>query len=262
MFSFLNKDQATGEVTERQLDETNIPAHIAIIMDGNGRWAQQRHLPRIAGHKQGMNTVKTVAKAASHLGVKVLTLYAFSTENWSRPSTEVNYLMKLPVDFFSTFVPDLIKNNIRVKVMGYVDQLPKATQKAVQDAVADTADCTGMVLNFALNYGGRAEIITAVQHLAQRVQAGDLAPEAIDKAQMDHELMTGDLGDLADPDLMIRTSGEQRLSNFMLWEAAYSEFVFVQEHWPDFDQTALEAAIYTYQQRHRRFGGLETTEQK
>ncbi|WP_261809298.1 isoprenyl transferase [Levilactobacillus humaensis] len=262
MFSFLNKDQATGEVTERQLDETNIPAHIAIIMDGNGRWAQQRHLPRIAGHKQGMNTVKTVAKAASHLGVKVLTLYAFSTENWSRPSTEVNYLMKLPVDFFSTFVPDLIKNNIRVKVMGYVDQLPKATQKAVKDAVADTADCTGMVLNFALNYGGRAEIITAVQTLAKRVQTGDLAPEDIDEAQMDRELMTGDLGDLADPDLMIRTSGEQRLSNFMLWEAAYSEFVFVQEHWPDFDQAALESAIYTYQQRHRRFGGLETMEQK
>ncbi|WP_024746162.1 isoprenyl transferase [Levilactobacillus namurensis] len=256
MFSFLNKDQQTGEVAERQLDESNIPAHVAIIMDGNGRWAQQRHLPRIAGHKQGMNTVKTVAKAASQLGVKVLTLYAFSTENWKRPTAEVNYLMKLPVDFFSTFVPDLVKNNIRVKVMGYTDKLPAATQQAVQDAITATQDCTGMVLNFALNYGGRAEIVTAMQQLAQRVQAGDLAPEAIDEALISQHLMTGDLGDLQDPDLLIRTSGEERLSNFMLWQVAYSEFVFMADHWPDFDQTTLERAIYAYQQRHRRFGGL------
>lgn len=256
MFSFSNKNQTTGEVEERQLDEANIPAHVAIIMDGNGRWAQQRHLPRIAGHKQGMNTVKTVAKAASHLGVKVLTLYAFSTENWKRPTAEVNYLMKLPVDFFGTFVPDLIKNNIRVKVMGYTDQLPAATQQAVKNAIADTAHCTGMVLNFALNYGGRAEIVTAVQALAQQVQAGQLDPAAIDDAAIDRQLMTHDLGDLRDPDLLIRTSGEERLSNFMLWQVAYSEFVFMQQHWPDFDQTALEEAIYEYQQRHRRFGGL------
>ncbi|GEO65860.1 isoprenyl transferase [Levilactobacillus spicheri] len=258
MFSFLSKDQTTGEVAERQLDEANIPAHVAIIMDGNGRWAQQRHLPRIAGHKQGMNTVKTVAKAASHLGVKVLTLYAFSTENWKRPTTEVNYLMKLPVDFFGTFVPDLIKNNIRVKVMGYTEDLPDATQKAVRDAIAATKDCTGMVLNFALNYGGRAEIVTAVQRLAQQVQAGTLDPTAIDEALLSQNLMTGDLGDLQDPDLLIRTSGEERLSNFMLWQVAYSEFVFMAQHWPDFDQTTLEEAIYQYQQRHRRFGGLTT----
>ncbi|CAJ1227545.1 ditrans,polycis-undecaprenyl-diphosphate synthase ((2E,6E)-farnesyl-diphosphate specific) [Levilactobacillus zymae] len=256
MFSFLNKDQQTGEVAELQLDEQNIPAHIAIIMDGNGRWAQQRHLPRIAGHKQGMNTVKTVAMAASHLGVKVLTLYAFSTENWKRPTAEVNYLMKLPVDFFGTFVPDLVKNNIRVKVMGYTDQLPAATQKAVHDAIEDTKDCTGMVLNFALNYGGRAEIVTAVQSLAQQVQAGQLAPAAIDEDRLSQQLMTGDLGELRDPDLLIRTSGEERLSNFMLWQVAYSEFVFMDLHWPDFDQTTLEQAIYQYQQRHRRFGGL------
>lgn len=256
MFSFLNKDQQTGEVAELQLDEQNIPAHIAIIMDGNGRWAQQRHLPRVAGHKQGMNTVKTVAMAASHLGVKVLTLYAFSTENWKRPTAEVNYLMKLPVDFFGTFVPDLVKNNIQVKVMGYTDQLPKATQKAVQDAIEQTQACTGMVLNFALNYGGRAEIVTAVQALAQQVQDGQLAPGDIDDSRIAQQLMTHDLGDLQEPDLLIRTSGEERLSNFMLWQVAYSEFVFMKLHWPDFDQTALEQAIYQYQQRHRRFGGL------
>lgn len=256
MFSFSKKNQATGEVEDRQLDEANIPAHIAIIMDGNGRWAQQRHLPRIAGHKQGMNTVKTVAKAASHLGVKVLTLYAFSTENWKRPTAEVNYLMKLPVDFFNTFVPDLIKNNIRVKVMGYTDQLPAATQRAVQAAIADTADCTGMVLNFALNYGGRAEIVTAVQQLATAVQQGKLTPAQIDEQAIDQQLMTSDLAEQRDPDLLIRTSGEERLSNFMLWQVAYSEFVFMQQHWPDFDQAALEEAIYEYQQRHRRYGGL------
>jgi len=259
VFSFLSKDQKTGEVAERQLDENNIPAHVAIIMDGNGRWAQQRHLPRIAGHKQGMNTVKTVAKAASHLGIKVLTLYAFSTENWKRPTSEVNYLMKLPVDFFSTFVPDLVANNIRVKVMGYTEELPAATQKAVQDAIAATKDCTGMVLNFALNYGGRAEIVTAMQHLAQQVQAGQLAPADIDEAAISQQLMTDDLADLQDPDLLIRTSGEERLSNFMLWQVAYSEFVFMQQHWPDFDQTTLEQAIYLYQQRHRRFGGLKNS---
>lgn len=262
VFSFFSKDQTTGEVAEHQLDETNIPAHIAIIMDGNGRWAQQRHLPRIAGHKQGMNTVKTVAKAASHLGVKVLTLYAFSTENWKRPNAEVNYLMKLPVDFFGTFVPDLIKNNIRVKVMGYTDQLPAATQKAVADAIADTQHCTGMVLNFALNYGGRAELVTAVQHVAQQVQSGQLDPAEIDETTLDRQLMTADLGELHDPDLLIRTSGEKRLSNFMLWQVAYSEFVFMQEHWPDFDQTALETAIYEYQQRHRRYGGLTPDTEK
>jgi len=262
VFCFLNKDQTTGEVEERQLDDANIPAHVAIIMDGNGRWAQQRNLPRIAGHKQGMNTVKTVAKAASNLGVKVLTLYAFSTENWKRPSAEVNYLMKLPVDFFGTFVPDLVKNNIRVKVMGYTDQLPAATQKAVNDAIADTKDCTGMVLNFALNYGGRAEIVTAVQKLAEQVQAGQLAATDIDDEAIGRELMTADLGELRDPDLLIRTSGEERLSNFMLWQVAYSEFVFTQQHWPDFDQTALEQAIYEYQQRHRRFGGLATDNTK
>lgn len=256
MFSFLNKDQQTGEVAEAQLDEDNIPAHIAIIMDGNGRWAQQRYLPRVAGHKQGMNTVKTVAKAASQLGVKVLTLYAFSTENWKRPTAEVNYLMKLPVDFFGTFVPDLVKNNIRVRVMGYTEALPQATRTAVANAIADTKDCTGMVLNFALNYGGRAEIATAMQTLGQQVQAGTLKPADIDEDHITQQLMTASLGDLQDPDLLIRTSGEERLSNFMLWQVAYSEFVFMQVHWPDFDQTTLEQAIYQYQQRHRRFGGL------
>lgn len=239
------------------IDLERIPRHIAIIMDGNGRWAQKRHLPRVAGHKQGMQTVKTVTIAASKLGVKVLTLYAFSTENWKRPSSEVNYLMQLPIRFFSTFVPDLVKNNVQVMVMGDIQQLPAKTQEAVNDAIADTADCDGMVLNFALNYGSRDEITRAVQDVARAVQAGTLSPDAIDEQLVSEHLMTAPLGELADPDLLIRTSGEERISNFLLWQLAYSELEFVPEHWPDFDAESLKRAIVEFQGRHRRFGGLK-----
>lgn len=239
------------------IDLERIPRHIAIIMDGNGRWAQKRHLPRVAGHKQGMQTVKTITIAASKLGVKVLTLYAFSTENWKRPSSEVNYLMQLPIRFFSTFVPDLVKNNVRVMVMGDIQQLPAKTQEAVNDAIADTADCDGMVLNFALNYGSRDEITRAVQDVARAVQAGTLSPDAIDEQLVSEHLMTVPLGELADPDLLIRTSGEERISNFLLWQLAYSELEFVPEHWPDFDAESLKRAIVEFQGRHRRFGGLK-----
>lgn len=239
------------------IDMERIPQHIAIIMDGNGRWAQKRHLPRVAGHKQGMQTVKTVTIAASKLGVKVLTLYAFSTENWKRPSSEVNYLMQLPIRFFSTFVPDLIKNNVRVMVMGDTSQLPEPTQKAVSDAIKDTADCDGMILNFALNYGGRDEITRAVKSIAAEVSAGEIQPGEITDQLIGSHLMTAPLGKLADPDLLIRTSGEERISNFLLWQLAYSELVFVPEHWPDFDADSLKKAIIEFQGRHRRFGGLK-----
>ena len=239
------------------IDMERIPHHIAIIMDGNGRWAQKRHLPRVAGHKQGMQTVKTITIAASNLGVKVLTLYAFSTENWKRPSSEVNYLMQLPIRFFSTFVPDLVKNNVRVMVMGDIQRLPAKTQQAVNDAIADTANCDGMVLNFALNYGSRDEITRAVQEVAAAVQAGTISPEAIDEELISQHLMTAPLGEFADPDLLIRTSGEERISNFLLWQLAYSELEFVPEHWPDFDAESLRRAIVEFQGRHRRFGGLK-----
>lgn len=239
------------------LDLNRIPKHIAIIMDGNGRWAQKRHLPRVAGHKQGMQTVKTVTIAASRLGVKVLTLYAFSTENWKRPSSEVNYLMQLPIRFFSTFVPDLVKNNVRVMVMGDISRLPKKTQQAVNDAIADTAHCDGMVLNFALNYGGRDEITRAVKKIADQVKKGELDPSQVDESVINRQLMTAPLGELADPDLLIRTSGEERISNFLLWQLAYSELEFVPEHWPDFDEESLQRAIIEFQGRHRRFGGLK-----
>lgn len=242
---------------EPELDPQRVPQHIAIIMDGNGRWAQKRHLPRVAGHKQGMQTVKTVAIAASKLGVKVLSLYAFSTENWKRPSSEVNYLMQLPIRFFSTFVPDLIKNNVRVMVMGDTSKLPDKTQQAVRDAIKDTAKCDGMVLNFALNYGSRDEITRAMRQIAGEVKQGQLSPDDINEETISRHLMSASLGTLADPDLLIRTSGEERISNFMLWQIAYSELEFVPEHWPDFDAESLKRAIIEFQGRHRRFGGLE-----
>ena len=204
-----------------------------------------------------MQTVKTITIAASNLGVKVLTLYAFSTENWKRPSSEVNYLMQLPIRFFSTFVPDLVKNNVRVMVMGDIQRLPAKTQQAVNDAIADTANCDGMVLNFALNYGSRDEITRAVQEVAAAVQAGTISPEAIDEELISQHLMTAPLGEFADPDLLIRTSGEERISNFLLWQLAYSELEFVPEHWPDFDAESLRRAIVEFQGRHRRFGGLK-----
>ncbi|MBS5329807.1 isoprenyl transferase [Limosilactobacillus oris] len=251
---FAKKDPVSENMA---IDMERIPHHIAIIMDGNGRWAQKRHLPRVAGHKQGMQTVKTITIAASNLGVKVLTLYAFSTENWKRPSSEVNYLMQLPIRFFSTFVPDLVKNNVRVMVMGDIQRLPSKTQQAVNDAIADTANCDGMVLNFALNYGSRDEITRAVQEVAAVVQAGTISPEAIDEELVSQHLMTAPLGEFADPDLLIRTSGEERISNFLLWQLAYSELEFVPEHWPDFDAESLKRAIVEFQGRHRRFGGLK-----
>lgn len=248
-----NENNEQGTI---KIDPSRVPNHVAIIMDGNGRWAKKRHLPRVAGHKEGMNTVKKVAIAASDLGVKVLTLYAFSTENWKRPQKEVSYLMQLPIRFFKTFVPDLVKHNVRVMVMGDTTQLPEETQKAVKDAIADTAACDGMVLNFALNYGGRDEIVRAVQSIAGEVEAGKLSPQDINDAVISKYLMTAPLEKLADPDLLIRTSGELRLSNFLLWQIAYSEFVFTDELWPDFDGISLKKAIFQFQQRNRRFGGL------
>ncbi|CAK1227987.1 Undecaprenyl pyrophosphate synthase (UppS) [Fructobacillus cardui] len=240
------------------LNELKIPKHLAIIMDGNGRWAKKRHMPRVAGHKQGMETVKTVTKLASSAGVSVLTLYAFSTENWSRPKDEVSFLMKLPVTFFDTFVPELIEQNVRVETIGDINALPEATKKAVYDAKEQTSQNTGMVLNFALNYGGQKEIVDAAAVLAKKVQEGEMAAEDINPAAFAAELTTGFLGDLADPDLIIRTSGEERLSNFLPYQAAYSEFYFTPVLWPDFDQEQLELALESFTKRDRRFGKVSS----
>lgn len=261
MFRFFPQKEKYQEIQpEHEMDESgNIPKHIAIIMDGNGRWAQNRRLPRVAGHKEGMNNVKRITKVTSRLGVKVLTLYAFSTENWKRPDDEVNYLMQLPVDFFDEFVPELIQENVKVNVMGYTEYLPEHTQKAVENAIAQTAHCTGMILNFALNYGSRAEILTAVNNIIADKNSGALVNDIIDEEIFSSYLMTGVLGkELQDPELMIRTSGEERISNFLLWQIAYSELYFTRASWPDFTEDTLRAAIGSYQNRNRRFGGLNT----
>ncbi|ALS00786.1 UDP pyrophosphate synthase [Enterococcus silesiacus] len=240
-----------------------IPKHVAIIMDGNGRWAQNRRLPRIAGHKEGMNTVKKITKHASKLGIKVLTLYAFSTENWKRPTDEVSFLMQLPVDFFDTFVPELIKENVKVHVMGYKEFLPAHTQDAVERAIEQTKNNTGMVLNFALNYGSRAEIITAVKEIAEKTANNELSPADITDETIAEHLMTGFLTEeLRDPELLIRTSGEERISNFLLWQIAYSELFFTDALWPDFNDELLEHALASFQNRNRRFGGLKETEEE
>lgn len=260
---FPQKDKYIKEAAEHPFDAAlPVPKHIAIIMDGNGRWAQNRRLPRVAGHKEGMETVKKITTHASRLGVNVLTLYAFSTENWKRPNEEVDYLMQLPVDFFDTFVPELIKENVKVHVMGFTESLPVHTQEAVRNAIEQTKGNTGMVLNFALNYGSRAEILQAVQSLYKEISAESEQPE-ITEEMINQHLMTGFLSaDLIDPELVIRTSGEERISNFLLWQIAYSELFFTKALWPDFDPVLLEDAIGSFQQRNRRFGGLKPKEEE
>lgn len=261
MFNKLLKRMAdtAPENESRALAVANeeVPAHIAIIMDGNGRWAKKRSLPRIAGHHEGMKTVRKITKLANHLGVSVLTLYAFSTENWKRPKMEVDFLMRLPEEFLSTFLPELIEENVRVEMMGYHHNLPSHTIEAIRKAKEATKDNTGLILNFALNYGSRAEIVDAVKDIASQVQAGKLAIEDITEGHITNGLMTNQL---PEPDLLIRTSGEVRLSNFMLWQLAYTEFWFTETLWPDFGEESLLVAIENYQQRNRRFGGLKGEE--
>lgn len=259
MFDKLLKRKEPPADTDRlaAVLEEEVPAHIAIIMDGNGRWAKMRGLPRIAGHHEGMKTVRRITKLASRMGVEVLTLYAFSTENWKRPKTEVDFLMRLPEEFLSSYLPELVEENVRVVMMGEQEKLPPHTKRAVQRAIHDTRDNTGLVLNFALNYGSRSEIADAVRELAAEVARGSLRPEDITEQHITNRLMTGNL---PEPDLLIRTSGEVRLSNFMLWQLAYTEFWFTETLWPDFDSDSLMEAVENYQRRNRRYGGLKGDE--
>lgn len=237
--------------------DIKLPKHVAVIMDGNGRWAKKRLQPRVFGHKAGMDALQEVTLTASQMGIKVLTVYAFSTENWSRPEEEVSFLMKLPVDFFDKYVPELDRNGVNIQVMGELDRLPQATREALERACQQTATNSGLILNFALNYGGRAELTKALQTLAREVQEGKRQPEDLTEAVVADHLMTASLPPAyRDPDLIIRTSGEQRLSNFLPWQAAYSEFYFTDVLWPDFKGPELEEAILDYSRRHRRFGGL------
>lgn len=234
--------------------------HLAIIMDGNGRWATRQGKKRIAGHYEGMNNVERITLAANELGIKVLSLYAFSTENWARPKEEVAYLMNLPVRFFDKFMPTLMKENVKVNIMGYLNELPSKTYDVVQRAMAETANNSGLVLNFAFNYGSRREITTAVKELATLVATGSISAADIDEKMISQRLMTASLGQYSDPDLLIRTSGEQRISNFMLWQLAYSELAFSDKNWPDFTKEDLVKLVEDFQNRHRRFGKVDESD--
>lgn len=253
MFKKLNKKKNQPNQSDFELDLHNIPEHVAIIMDGNGRWAKQRKLPRIKGHYQGTQTVKNITKVASDLGIKYLTLYAFSTENWSRPENEVNYIMSLPGTFLKTFLPELIENNVKVETIGFLEHLPNSTLKAIAKAKEDTKHNTGLKLIFAMNYGGRAEIVNSVKKIYDQLTAKGLSSDEITEQMIDEYLMTHAY---PDPDLLIRTSGEQRISNFLIWQVSYSEFIFNEKLWPDFNKEELINCIKIYQSRQRRFGGL------
>lgn len=242
------------------LDAEKMPQHVAMIMDGNGRWAKSRLMPRTVGHKAGVDTIKRIAIHAHHLGIKLLTLYAFSTENWGRPSDEVNYLMNLPQVFFKAFMPELMKHQVKVETIGDIEKLPAATLNILKEAKEKTAQNTGLILNFAINYGGQEEIVQACRSIASQVQNGQLALSEIDAQKIQNELSTAKFGSLALPDLVIRTSGELRLSNFLLWQLAYSELYFTDTLWPDFKESDFDLAIDAYQHRQRRFGKVKESE--
>ena len=236
------------------IDLENMPTHIAIIMDGNGRWAKSRFLPRTAGHKAGVETIRKIVKEADRLGIQYLTLYAFSTENWKRPKLEVDALMNLLVTYLRNEIDELHKNNVKLTAVGDFEKLPEACVKELHSAMDKTKDNTGVHLNLALNYGGRNDIREAVVEIAKEYKEGKISLEDITEERIKKHLSTGEI---PDPDLVIRTSGEQRLSNFLLWDIAYSEFYYTDIHWPDFDGEELEKAIYAYQKRDRRFGGVK-----
>jgi len=241
-----------------KLDVSRLPRHIAVIMDGNGRWAQKRHLPRIVGHSTGTESARTTIETCARLNIEALTLYAFSVENWRRPKTEIEFLMKLLRQYIRNEMPLIQRNNIRMRFLGRSDDLPLAVQKDTRDAIEATARNTGMVLSIALNYGGRAEIVDAMNALlAERRRHNGHANSTsapITEEQFARYLYTADL---PDPDLLIRTSGEMRVSNFLLWQIAYAEIFVTDVLWPDFNRARLFEALLDFQKRERRYGGIE-----
>ena len=240
----------TQSMKENILDG-HIPKHIAIIMDGNGRWAKERSLPRVAGHKEGVNSVREITRACGEIGVKHLTLYTFSTENWRRPKAEVSALMTLLLKTISVEVRELHKKNVRFTTIGDLEMLPRSTQKGILDGIEITKNNTGLNLCLALNYGSRQEMVSAVQSIADKVKNGDLDSDEIDETIFSDALSTSEM---PDPDLLIRTSGECRLSNFLLWQSAYTEIFMTDIYWPAFREDALMDAILDFQSRERRYG--------
>ena len=237
-----------------EIDSDRLPKHIAIIMDGNGRWAKKRELPRVFGHKAGMEALREVVQACSDMKIKILTVYAFSTENWNRPTEEVSFLMNLLLEYMRKEINELNRNHVKIKILGDIYALPPKTKEEIYNAISLTEKNTGLQFNIAINYGSRTEITNACKKIAEEFKADKISMEQITEDLISDCLFTA--GDL-EPDLIIRTSGEKRLSNFLLWQSAYSELVFVEEMWPEFSKKHLENAILEYQNRDRRFGHLK-----
>jgi undecaprenyl diphosphate synthase len=249
-------------VEERLLREVaadRLPQHIAVIMDGNGRWAKKRHLPRVAGHRAGVQSARNVIETCARLNIQALTLYAFSMENWRRPKAEIDFLMRLLRDYLRRELPVIQRNNIRLLVIGRPDQLPEAVRNDVESAMAQTAGNTGMKLAVALNYGGRAEIVDAFNRILDQARRNSFANSVVDEDIISQNLYTAGL---PDPDLLIRTSGEMRVSNFLLWQIAYAEIYVTETLWPDFTRAQLYEALLDFQKRERRYGGLSDSRQK
>ena len=234
------------------IDKTKIPVHVAVIMDGNGRWAQNRNLPHMAGHNAGMAAMKEIVKASSTLGVQHLTVYAFSTENWKRSTDEISGIFKLLILYIEKELKELHENNVKVKILGDYKKLPHNAVASLERSLRTTENNTGLQFNIALNYGGRDELLRSVKAMAEKVEAGELKSEDITEELLEENLYTTGI---PDPDLIIRTSGEMRISNFLLWQCAYSEFVFPEVYWPDFTREEFEKTIEIYQTRKRRYGG-------
>jgi len=255
----LSRHSATSTDTSQptlcppELEQQRLPAHVAVIMDGNGRWAESRGLPRVMGHRAGVEALKSTLRLCSDWGIGALTAYAFSTENWSRPGDEVNFLMTLFDRVLQKELRSLEQEQVRIRFLGDLDQLPQNLQDRIADATARTAANEGIHFNVCTNYGGRRELVRATQRLAQQAASGELNPSDIDENSIAAELFTA--GE-QDPDLLIRTSGEHRISNFLLWQLAYAEIHVTDVFWPDFDQDALKRALLDFQGRSRRFGGL------
>jgi undecaprenyl diphosphate synthase len=233
--------------------KASLPQHVAVIMDGNGRWAKQRGLPRIEGHRQGAESARAIIRAAGELGIKYLTLYAFSAENWNRPKDEVDALMKYLIHYLKTETPDLNKNNVRLEVIGQIWRLPENVQEHLRKSIATLSKNNGLTLVMALSYGSRIEIVDAVRAIAEKVRRGELETADINEQVISSHLWTRSI---PDPDLLIRTSGEMRVSNFLLWQISYAELVITPTFWPDFRKPQFHAALEEYARRHRRFGGV------
>jgi undecaprenyl diphosphate synthase len=249
---FLNSN--TSSSVHENLDPQNLPFHIAIIMDGNGRWAKKRLLNRIRGHEKGSESVRTIVRSCREIGIGILTLYAFSTENWQRPQTEISALMTLLKKFLISEQKEMLDNNIRLNTIGQVDRLPEDVQQELQKSMMLTRENTGLILNLALSYGGRDEIVKAVKEIAIEAIDGRVDPDSITPELISKHMYTGEM---PDPDLLIRTSGEMRISNFLLWQLAYTEICITDTLWPDFGKDEFLQILKNYQQRDRRFGKVE-----